>query len=466
MRAFMGLIALTFIALPVVAYETQSHQTDRTAVEAAIAEDQAVAIAAIEQLRGRGPEGLQDLFEAYGDDLKKMGAAADRDTDPRWVRIRHAIDKVAGQRDAHASGLYWYQDFDDAKRAAAAAGKPILSLRLLGRLDEQFSCANSRFFRTVLYANAEVNRHLREHFVLHWKSVRPVPKITIDFGDGRFLQRTITGNSIHYVLDSAGRPVDAIPGLYGPKVFLAKIRTAEKFAVRWQPRNGQQQDAEYLARQYDKALRDYHSRRLFELAKSWADDLRTIGETEAPLLELASADAKDGVPSALDAAPVAMSKWDVEMPILSRIMTIDATLAAQSDGTDDQTWQKIARLHDDEAALDTTSVALMRAQLPAIDASRVAMTKTVLEDPLLRVVANFQRSVAEDTVRNEYLIHSRIHRWFVDAEEATAEVDQLNKRVYAELFLTPDEDPWLGLVATDTYSALLGDGIGTRTEVQ
>ena len=48
MRAFMGLIALTFIALPVVAYETQSQQTDRTAVEAAIAEDQAVAIAAIE----------------------------------------------------------------------------------------------------------------------------------------------------------------------------------------------------------------------------------------------------------------------------------------------------------------------------------------------------------------------------------------------------------------------------------
>jgi hypothetical protein len=71
-------------------------------------------------------------------------------------------------------------------------GKPILSLRLLGKLTDEFSCANSRFFRTVLYPNDEVSAVLRDRFVLHWRSVRPVPTVTIDFGDGRKLERTLT----------------------------------------------------------------------------------------------------------------------------------------------------------------------------------------------------------------------------------------------------------------------------------
>ena len=35
---------------------------------------------------------------------------------------------------------------------------------MLGRLDEELSCANSRYFRTTLYTNAEVSALLRERF--------------------------------------------------------------------------------------------------------------------------------------------------------------------------------------------------------------------------------------------------------------------------------------------------------------
>src|SRR6266571_6534884 len=119
---------------------------------------------------------------------------------------------------------------EQAKAAAQASGKPILSLRLLGQLDEEYSCANSRFFRTTLYANTEVSSYLRDHFILHWQSVRPIPRITVDFGDGRKIERTITGNSIHYVLDAKGRVVDGLPGLYGPKAFLAGLKKAEPLA--------------------------------------------------------------------------------------------------------------------------------------------------------------------------------------------------------------------------------------------
>ena len=73
-----------------------------------------------------------------------------------------ALDAVGQQRDCYASQLYWFTDLEQAKAAAKASGKPILSLRLLGRLDEEFSCANSRFFRTALYANGEVSKVLRD----------------------------------------------------------------------------------------------------------------------------------------------------------------------------------------------------------------------------------------------------------------------------------------------------------------
>ena len=37
----------------------------------------------------------------------------------------------------------------------------------------------------------------------------------------------------------------------------------------------------------------------------------------------------------------------------------------------------------------------------------------------------------------------------------------MNERVYAELFLTPSSDPWLGLVQSDVYTAIENDGLVT-----
>src|SRR5262245_2433979 len=94
---------------------------------------------AIAELRAAGPDGLAAVLEA----------AAREPAGPRADRLRDAVDHVAAQRDASSSRLYWYTDLDEAKRAARASGRPILSLRLLGRLDDELSCANSRFFRTA-----------------------------------------------------------------------------------------------------------------------------------------------------------------------------------------------------------------------------------------------------------------------------------------------------------------------------
>src|SRR5690606_23274385 len=88
---------------------------------------------------------------------------------------------------------------------------------------------NSRFFRTTLYANEAIRQKLADNFVLHWQSVRPVPVVTIDFGDGRKIERTLTGNSAHYVLASDGTPLDCLPGLYSPAAFQAWLDRTTAF---------------------------------------------------------------------------------------------------------------------------------------------------------------------------------------------------------------------------------------------
>ena len=169
----------------------------------------------IDEVRAMGPAGLEPMLADYDSDallahIEPGGFAGGgrRDLDPHadecLARYAALIDQVAGQRGATLSRLYWYTDLEQAKAAAAASGKPILSLRMLGKLTDEFSCANSRFFRTALYTNQEISALLRDNFVLHWQSVRPVPRVTIDFGDGRKLERTLTGNSAHYVLDAIG----------------------------------------------------------------------------------------------------------------------------------------------------------------------------------------------------------------------------------------------------------------------
>lgn len=74
------------------------------------------------------------------------------------------------------------------------------------------------------------------------------------------------------------------------------------------------------------------------------------------------------------------------------------------------------------------------------------------------MLAKLRTSIALDTVRNEYLLHRQIHQWFINSE-APDDLETLNERVYAELFLTPSSDPWLGLVVPDTYTAIENDGI-------
>jgi hypothetical protein len=426
-------------------------ETLTTLAQKATSTDSSQSAAAIEQLRAAGPAGLDAMFDVYSDRIRRQQSIA-TPKDTAWERLRTALDTVGQQRDCFASYLYWFTDLEKAKAAARASGKPILSLRLLGKLNEEYSCANSRFFRTTLYPNTEVSRYLRDHFVLHWQSVRPVPRITIDMGDGRRIERTITGNSIHYILDADGNPIDALPGLYGAKAFLAELNRAVA---------AEHQASDLTGPDRAQFLANYHATRLAEIQQQWSSDLARINQTAAPMTA-ALTPGSTRAPDTIAAAPRAFSKTGVEAPLLRSgaqspfgrdINRLDANIP-------DSVWQKIAALHSDDATLDAGSTRLIQFKQPptAAEATRVALTKAVVETPAVRMLRNLQRSIAEDTVHNEYQLHARIHEWFANGTAPT-NLDALNSKIYADLFLTPNSDAWLGLAPADTYSALDGGGL-------
>ena len=72
------------------------------------------------------------------------------------------------------------------------------------------------------------------------------------------------------MLDSRGRVVDALPGLYGPRAFLEQLIRAANIA---------HQVAHLPADETRAALRDYHNTRLQELAMQWTSDTARAGVT-------------------------------------------------------------------------------------------------------------------------------------------------------------------------------------------
>lgn len=397
----------------------------------------------------RSPAAFSAALSDYDDAVRRGEDAA-----ALAARVER-IGALGAQRDAHVSRLYWLTDLDAAKTEAKRTGRPILSLRMLGRLDEEWSCANSRFFRTTLYANPAVAKYLREHFVLHWSSERPAPKMTIDFGDGHRVMRTVTGNSIHYVLDARGRAVDALPGLYDAERFVQALHESESLARRTA---AEDDDAALrdVAAEHTRMLRDADARFVAFAAAANRRDLRP----PTPFVQVSPS----ARPPAGVAVNVAMPKAVVERPLVAAVAPQAASQAGGMVFEDDVPefekipWPIMASTY--APRLDATSLSLMRAKTPR-DWSGVAgaaVPPAPLDDRrFAEMVRAFERKLAEDTLKNDLGVRPALHAYFMNAPGTSLEA--LNQWVYSALFLTPAKDPWLGLLPPGVYTGLPDDGL-------
>ena len=420
------LAKFSFLSLLLVLFSAQIALANESAVvlaRKAVSEDPAEAAAAIEELRARGPEGLETLIAEYARDINIRVADPKIADTPEWQRIANALDLVGQQKNNFISGLYWYTDLAEAKKAARESGKPILSLRLLGNLTDELSCANSRYFRTVLYPNAQIRDILRNRFVLHWKSVRPVPRITVDFGDGRKLERTVTGNSIHYILDSDGRLIEALPGLYGPAAFQRTLEGAETLMRSIAGKND---------RERNFLLVTFYGQRIDKISRAWQADTKQFAGKLNRDLRVPAGQSANAV------AGLAVTKMGTERPFVRAITTV------KDDGgiTDEAAWRLIASLHQSDSILDQRSLSLILRQNRSLQNYQVG-----------RMISRFQESIALDTVRNEYVMHPTLYG-MMSSESDRADLEKFNELVYMLVFRTPNSDPWLGLLSSDVYTAI------------
>lgn len=123
-------------------------------------------------------------------------------------------------------GIGWYNSFEDAKAEAKRTGKPILFLSMFGKLDEEMPCANARTLRATLFKDPEFKKLVTDDVIPAWEMVRAVPKVEIDFGDGKKIKRTVRGNACMYLCNSDGKVVDAYPGVYTKEDFMPMVREA------------------------------------------------------------------------------------------------------------------------------------------------------------------------------------------------------------------------------------------------
>lgn len=358
---------------------------------------------AVAVLRGHGYEGLAAVAALRAQ--QPLLASAER-----WDAL---LDEVAQQRGARHAGLYWHTDLESARADAAATGRPIVSLRLLGRLTDEYSCANSRFFRTVLYADPAVAARLRSTVVLHWSSERPVPQVAIDFGGGRVLRTTLAGNSAHYVLDAQGRVIDALPGLYAPSEFLARLGVA--VAV-------ERESRVEAVRAFVLAL--YHN----------------AGAARAAAASMPRGD------DILIAESMTMSKSAVEIRPLRAI----ARAEASAPPLDEESLAALRDANPGWRAMSAESLALISAQL-----SELRSLPGYPGDAA--VLDGFAQALAGDTAINEHALHPLVHQRL--AADPEAGFDEVNRWMYAELFRTPASDPWLGLLPREY------DGLERRVAV-
>ena len=369
---------------------------------------------AVAALRQAGPAGMNALL------------AACPDGDCRGTQ--DVLDRVCGVRDCADIRLFWYTDLEAAKAEARATGKPILSLRLMGRLDEELSDADSRYFRAVFYQNHEINQILRDRYILHWRSVRPVPRVTIDLGDGTHIERTLTGNSIHYILDSHGRLLEPLPGLYGPSFFQSALEEAAQAETNTARHLDDEQFASWTVARRASELtlgseafdRDFTA--AYPAARAEAD-LPTAGTASHPW-------------SVFEGAPGELADW----------LRLSGQAGASEELMDVNDYQlhRIAELRRLRIHLDPASRAVL-------------LHKQGVTDPreAERLMDALESAVALDEVNNQYRTGPAILEALNDPELRKGfELEAFNDWVYEKIFTSPLSDPRLGLASESFYRTL------------
>jgi hypothetical protein len=75
----------------------------------------------------------------------------------------------------------------------------------------------------VLFSDEKIAKFVNDNFEATWHSVRSVPIVRIDFGNGQVLTRTLHGNIATYICRGDGTVLDILPGIYNSRTYQQRL---------------------------------------------------------------------------------------------------------------------------------------------------------------------------------------------------------------------------------------------------
>lgn len=130
-----------------------------------------------------------------------------------------------------------------------------------------------------MFSQKRVADFINESFEPVWESVRPVPIVRIDFGNGNVLTRTLHGNILTSICTSDGVLVDALPGIYREAEYLSRLDLLCGVAKNAQLVTAFTNDRERL----DVLIRAYHRGRAQAIKKFAKPDQVAAEKRVAPI---------------------------------------------------------------------------------------------------------------------------------------------------------------------------------------
>ena len=125
-----------------------------------------------------------------------------------------------------------------------------------------------------MFSRDDVANFINQNFEAAWESVRPVPIVSINFGNGTVVTRTLHGNIASYICTQEGQVIDILPGVYEPTVYLDRLTRLHPIAHRI---------ANLPESEGEKILASYH--------RWWAEALASLSESAtAPKMDISKAD--------------------------------------------------------------------------------------------------------------------------------------------------------------------------------
>jgi hypothetical protein len=116
----------------------------------------------------------------------------------------------------------------------------------------------------VLFSQESVATYINQTFEPVWETVRPVPIVRIDFGDGNVLTRTLHGNILTSVCMADGLVLDALPGIYEERTYLEQLNQLRLLATA---------TVRQPAKDRDAWIKAYHQRQATAIQKNQTADV-------------------------------------------------------------------------------------------------------------------------------------------------------------------------------------------------